>query len=339
MRKHVAIATTLTLALIIPHTSATASSARKSADERGARAVAAERSVPVVNTNQRESTLFGTVTGENGDPIAGAKIVLQLLSTVTTVIALVATSSPEGTFVIPSVRTELEYRIRIEREGYLPYEQVLTFRQAINQHSFSMRSASAVTARASYEQGLAAYQSGNLQEAATAMAEAVLVFDDLQSNDATLLAALSALGQIKLQLGELEDAGAAFERILRVSTNNAAAHTGLGHVRDRQGDLQRASEHFKRAIELQPEDSQAHFNLGSLLVTMGQMEEAIEVLEQCLQLEESFPQAHRSLGNAYAQSGKPKQAVEHLRTYLEQMPDAPDAAQIRELIAELQGSA
>ena len=98
-------------------------------------------------------------------------------------------------------------------------------------------------------------------------------------------------------------------------------------------------EHFEHAIELQPEDPQAHFNLGSLLVTMGQMEEAIEVLEQCLQLEESFPQAHRSLGNAYAQNGKPKEAVEHLRTYLEQMPDAPDAAQIRELIAELQGSA
>lgn len=338
MRRYVAIATVLALALIIPHTSATASSARKSGDERGSRAVAAARSVPV-DTNQRESTLVGTVTGEDGNPIADAKIVLQLLSTVTTTNALVATSSREGTFVIPSVLPELQYRIRIEREGYLPYEQVLIFRRAINQHRFSMRPASAVAARESYEKGLTAYQSGNLHEAATAMAEAVMVFGDLQSNDATLLSALLALGQIKLQLGEIEDAGAAFERILRVSTNNASAHTGLGHVRDRQGDLQRASEHFRLAIELQPEDPQAHFNLGSLLVTMGELEEAIEVLEQCLRLKERLPQAHRSLGNAYAQSGEPKRAIEHLRTYLEQMPDAPDATQIRELIARLQGSA
>ena len=83
------------------------------------------------------------------------------------------------------------------------------------------------------------------------------------------LPARSALADVLRQLGQPEESRQAYERIIRDHPGSAVAHYGLGRIHAETGDLQGAVKHFRKACELFPEFGASHYALGLAYRNLG----------------------------------------------------------------------
>jgi len=109
------------------------------------------------------------------------------------------------------------------------------------------------------------------------------------------VSALNNLGMVLAESGRFDEAGAHFERALRLRPNNAKFNNNWGLILARRGQLDQATHYFRRAIELSPRDASAHSNLAKALASQGRYDEAIEHFRTALQLDPTLADAERSL--------------------------------------------
>lgn len=296
---------------------------------------------------QQGSILRGTVVDQDGNPIAGARVSVQRWDEGVTAASVMSTGSQRarvdtddtdeaGAFAVLNLFPSVDYRIRVEKDGFVPRETRMTLRVAANEiDAIMLVSGDVERARDAYERGWDAYRSGRLQDAMAPMREVVAAYGDSDSSDEMLVAALGVLGQGYLQQNSVAEAGASFERLLSILPDSAIALRGLGQVQAMSGQMGPALEHFERAVEVEPDNANGRFLLGYTLQLSGQSAAAIPHLEACLELQPTFARAHQSLGMALADSGDKEAAIEHLEAYLAASPGAPDAAQVQAKVAEL----
>ena len=73
------------------------------------------------------------------------------------------------------------------------------------------------------------------------------------------------------------------------------------------------------------------------MVKAGELADAKPLLERCLKLDVGYARCHRTLGIIYARTGDAPTAAYHYGRYLDLAPDAPDAPDIRRLLAAYRG--
>ncbi len=78
-----------------------------------------------------------------------------------------------------------------------------------------------------------------------------------------------ALADVLRQLGQTDESREAYQRIIRDHPGSAMAHYGLGRVHADTGDLPGAIEHFRKACELYPEFGASHYALGLAYRNLG----------------------------------------------------------------------
>ena len=77
-----------------------------------------------------------------------------------------------------------------------------------------------------------------------------------------------------MQAGDLANARAAFEQVLKLAPGSAEGHNLLGWVLFSQGQTAEAITQFKTALRLKPDLAAAHINLANALVKNGSLAEA-----------------------------------------------------------------
>jgi tetratricopeptide (TPR) repeat protein len=242
----------------------------------------------------------------------------------------------DGTFAYPDLTTDEEYRVRFEKDGFIPREEKRVFHVAGNDlGTFVLVSGNVEIAREGYEAGYAAFERRDFPAAITGMEEVVGVYGDSDSSDEMLVVALGVLGQAYLQQGQAAEAETSLNRLLEIRLDNPIAYRGLGQVAAMKGDMPQALDHFSNAVTLEPESAVGRYLYGFALQMTGQAAEAIPQLEACLAAQPSFVQAHKSLGMALADTGENTKAIEQLEAYLAAAGGAPDAAEVQAKIAEL----
>src|SRR5438270_3682172 len=96
--------------------------------------------------------------------------------------------------------------------------------------------------------------------------------------------ALTNLGTLLMERGQLDEALSHFQRALAVRSGSehrhynlslAIIHDSTGNVLARKGRLDDAIVHFRQAIELRPDFRDPHFNLGTALFQKGNLYGAI----------------------------------------------------------------
>ncbi len=213
-------------------------------------------------------------------------------------------SKEDGTFSHPELIAGTLYRVRFEKEGYVPNERVLVLEIAANEMgTIIMVSGNVEKARAGYEKGFAAYQSGDLQGAIEPMKEVVEVFGDSDVSDQMLVVALSVLGQVYLAQQQPAEARGFLERLQSIEPNNASALRGLGSVYAMGGEMPRAIESFERSLQVEPDHANALFMLGMALHFTGQACEAIPHLRASIEIEPNYPPAQERLSLALNDCG------------------------------------
>ena len=133
------------------------------------------------------------------------------------------------------------------------------------------------------------------------------------------------LGNALRCLYRLEEAAASYRRALAFDPDLATAHCNLGIALQDLGQVQEAVASYGRALALEPGLAEAHINLGIAFLDLGQLEDAAASYRRALAIQADFAAAHNNLGLALQASGEFDAAVASFRRALEIRPDYADA--------------
>lgn len=120
----------------------------------------------------------------------------------------------------------------------------------------------------------------------------------------------------------------------------AGLHFKLGVGLNRQGKFTEAVAELEKAVSLNPQAPNAHLQLGGALLQVQQFESAERELLRAYELSgNTAAGAQLLLGHVYYAQKRFPDAQRAFEQYLKDLPGAPNAAQITQLIAELKASA
>ncbi len=139
------------------------------------------------------------------------------------------------------------------------------------------------------------------------------------------LVILGCMATSWIQAGYWRDGITLFERVLKVTENNAPAHNNLGRALEVKGKLDEAAEHYRKALRIIPDYALAHSNLGNVLAAQGELDEAVRHYQEAIRSNPQFALAHTELGIARARQGRIDEAVAFHREALRLAPENPNA--------------
>lgn len=131
------------------------------------------------------------------------------------------------------------------------------------------------------------------------------------------------------ELGELEEAIAAWRLVLLQGNPVAEDHFTLGEWLYLAGEPQAARERYYAALELDEEYVEARMNLGCVLDELGQSELAVSAFLGALDRHPQYADAHFHLAAALDRQGNARLAEIHWRQFLEIAPESPWADEAR----------
>ena len=176
------------------------------------------------------------------------------------------------------------------------------------------------------EQGRGLAASGQLQEAAARLQEAVQA-------DAGYADAYLWWGLCESHLGRPEAATRLLTTALHASGTAELAATAsfeLGNLAFHGGRLEEAKAHYQRALAKQPSYAEARSNLGVLAYSARAYAEASHAFERAIDLSPAFADAYQHLGAALKAQGDTNRAQE---AYVSASRLAPEAAEPRRGVA------
>lgn len=178
--------------------------------------------------------------------------------------------------------------------------------------------------------------------------DALTQYEEALRLDDKRVDALYGMGLAYYQLGELDQAGAAFQTVVKMNEDNPmqaldrrvqGAHYYLGLVLRQQGRLDEAINEFRIALGLNRADADTLVELGRTFALKEQWEDAVAAFEIAVAYVPDYVEAYRELEAAaralgdeakatYARAmidvvqGHPKRAVEPLRKVAEEGEDS-----------------
>jgi Flp pilus assembly protein TadD len=170
--------------------------------------------------------------------------------------------------------------------------------------------------------------------------EAVEILAKVYEENAQLNAARLPYAIALLETGRLDEA----EKLLRSAvvdmslseSTRAEAYFRLGAIMNRRGQFAEAANQFEGAIKLQPKMVMAHLQLGGAFLELKNLAAAERELLKAYELGgASAGAAQFLLGQTYYLAGKYEPAVAAFEKYLIDVPNAPNAAQVRDAIARI----
>jgi tetratricopeptide (TPR) repeat protein len=295
----------------------------------------------IVRAEQVEDYRFkGRVVDTTGKPVVGAHVTMRDLADGA---RITFTSKNDGSFdrrMIPAA----QYEVTFERDGFVTrtekfdwsasQAETKTVEAQIVLESSSPKAEPPMSkeAAAEYEKAYAAMQANNCAEATQHAKKLLQIGAGGREYAARFILARCAVTAQKFDEAENE-----YRRAIALKPDFFEARFDLAQVLDEQGKHDESIHEYQQAVALKPENAEAQYNLGALLMQKNQFDNARPHLAAAVAADSTNANAARALGFAYLQGEKKdmKAAKRNLERYLALKPDAPDAADIRAVIAEM----
>lgn len=130
------------------------------------------------------------------------------------------------------------------------------------------------------------------------------------------------LGIVATQQQHYSSAVERLKRSIELEPNVPKSYSTLGIVYLRQQKCPDAIECFQTAIQLQPDDASAHAQLGNVYQLQGQSDEAISAYRQALHLQPNLSSVRTKLGQIYKEQRKFPEAIASFQQVLQLQPDS-----------------
>ncbi|HVG80901.1 MAG TPA: tetratricopeptide repeat protein [Methylomirabilota bacterium] len=124
--------------------------------------------------------------------------------------------------------------------------------------------------------------------------------------------------------GELDQAIALYERLLKFVPDLAPAHANLGVALRARGRLEDAEASYRRALALAPATPDVLFNLGNLKRDQGALADAAEQYRAVLEADPAHAAAHTNLGLVLRDQGRLEEALAELSSVAAAQKDRPE---------------
>lgn len=177
-------------------------------------------------------------------------------------------------------------------------------------------------ARKQFDKGVEQLRQGKWRSAETSLRKAIAQYS-------RYALAWARLGEALEGDGSPEEAGAAYAKATEIDARLFSAYARWAVIDASENRWDRVAATTDRAIRLDPVDWPVLFFYNAVAnFNLGRMAEAEQSATRAVTAGR-FPRAHYILGRILAARGDYQGAVEHMSKYLELMPSAADAAQVR----------
>jgi len=161
-----------------------------------------------------------------------------------------------------------------------------------------------------YMQGLSAWKSGHLDDAAAAFVVALEI-------DPAHEKSLENLARVYLDLGRPSDALVQAKQAAELNPSSGSAFRLIGRAHGELGDVDAAVEAYHRSLVVDDFDAWSMNNLGFVLIQAGRFDEAVPALARAVELRDDIAMFHNNLGIALERSGYPGTAAKAFGRALE----------------------
>jgi tetratricopeptide (TPR) repeat protein len=118
---------------------------------------------------------------------------------------------------------------------------------------------------------------------------------------------------LDLEVTSVDEARAAYERVVAIDPRHVDAHVNLGRILHEGGAPLAAEKHYRAALAIEPDHAVAVFNLGVALEDLGRMTDAVALYVKAIALDPDNADAHYNLAGIYERRGDKAAAVRHLK--------------------------
>jgi tetratricopeptide (TPR) repeat protein len=145
-------------------------------------------------------------------------------------------------------------------------------------------------------------------------------------------------GKVQLDAKDYDAAEASFRQIVDADAAVASkAYEGLALVDIGRKSYDKALANARKAVELNDENADAHYALGLAYAYKQDFKNAAPSLEKALALNADNAYAHYQLGLVQYRLKRYDQTIIHFEKFLEMMPDAAEAPQVKSILKTVRG--
>jgi tetratricopeptide (TPR) repeat protein len=149
--------------------------------------------------------------------------------------------------------------------------------------------------------------------------------------------AMYGLGGIALRRRQYLQAIVWFRQAVALPSATAAMYNNLGAAYRASGQRAEAEASFRQALRVEPNHAEAYCNLGDLLREQGKLQEAIARYQLAALARPTFVDAHLRLGVALREAGDSPQAIDQLQQAARIRPDHPELHRLLGIMVREQG--
>lgn len=139
--------------------------------------------------------------------------------------------------------------------------------------------------------------------------DAEALYEEVIKHEPNHAHALHLLGVLKAQSDKPELAVELISRAIAIDATNAHFFTHCGNALRALNRFDEALSHHDRALALSPDAAESHYNRGNVLRDCKRYDEALESYERALALQPNHTEAYFNKGNVLLDSQHPEQAL------------------------------
>lgn len=311
---------------------------------------------------QSVGPIRGVVKDEQGNPIKDVEIRIQAQKGKR---SYKTKTNKKGEYYYGSVNLQFTYRVIAEREGYkTEFEQHVKagfggdsfgdrhqgFREVVDfvlkegksgKLDFEMspdereKILKQQTAAADVQK---AYQEGSMAFNLGQFEDAAAAFQKALEKDPTQANIWARLGNTHLELEKYDLAIKDYEKALELDPENGGFYQNLGGIYTKKGDTAKAQEMYEKSASFATDPRAAaanHYNAAVVNINTGNSKGARAALEKAVEADPTHEEAHYQLGIILLGMNLIDDAVKHLSEYGKLAPQGPNAEVAASLVEQL----
>ncbi|MFL6202673.1 MAG: carboxypeptidase regulatory-like domain-containing protein [Thermoanaerobaculia bacterium] len=286
-----------------------------------------------------EGRIVGTVTNPEGKPLPGIKITLSRPGTN---YKQEKVTDKNGRFTVLILDATQEYLLRMEKEGYDPYEETIkpkpedTLRLSYTLSEIAPKPAAGPSAEEIQQlegknQAVAAFNEGVTTLQANNLPAAEVKFKEATTLDPTLAPAFGALAEVYAEQKKNAEALAAADRFLELEPGAVRGLRVRFDTLRAMGDKERLGPAMEALIaaDKSRETAVRIFNLGAETSRAGDRDGAIAYFRRAIEVDPTLDQAYAAMGQVLLVKKSFKEAAASVEPVLARNPKNLEALTIR----------